>query len=573
MSKVLSVTAFAAVGGVLFGLDQGNWGGAIIKEEFVEAFCHGTREECSDASRLPEAYAQFLSLGSSLLQLGAAVGAVLLAPALAQRHGRQEAMFSGSLLTIAGCIPQAIATYPPHFLCARFLSGMGVGIVTYALPMFVSEIAPADMRGVLGCFMQLTMVCGTVVASVFNCQSWFGYQESFALPAIPAFIVAAGIFCFPTSPRFALVQGMRLGLPDGGSEKAWKALRYLRGSDEAADEELDLLKESLADEATDAPWSALWKDASIARRIFLANLLQWMQQLTGVNAILSYGPAIFQSTNVPLSALSCAVVTNGFNLAGTLVMMTVIDRLGRRWLLLAGAASMFLFMTGSAWLAHAISETPADDPVRVTLGWSLLACICLYMASFAIAWGGVPWVYPSEIFPMAVKEKAMSTSVCSQWTANFFIAYIVPQQVQKFEVCGTFLFYSCCLLVNGALVYALIPETKGLELEEMEALFGGMEARALVRTTTPSSVPRVDSHACSLSELAALAGNVSSNRAPAFFGRGRAGSDPYRSLTKGLVSQVLRSSSEGDMQKLYEKGRWRATARVRMSRTGAVALL
>ena len=101
-------------------------------------------------------------------------------------------MFLGSLITILGAVPQAMLTRIPHFLCARLVAGVGVGIVTYALPMFVSEIAPADMRGALGCSMQLTMVAGTLLASVLNCQPWFDFRLSFMLPAFPAAVVALG---------------------------------------------------------------------------------------------------------------------------------------------------------------------------------------------------------------------------------------------------------------------------------------------------------------------------------------------------------------------------------------------
>jgi SP family sugar:H+ symporter-like MFS transporter len=185
---------------------------------------------------------------------------------------------------------------------------------------------------------------------------------------------------------------------------------------------------------------------------------------------LSYGPSIFQGASVPLSGLECAVITNVCNLAGTMAMMVVIDRWGRRCVLLLGAAGMMVCQGAAAALAFGIEEHSRKPPVY--LGWSLLVCICLYMVSFAIAWGGVPWVYPSEIFPMHVKEKALSTSTCSQWTANFLIAYIVPQQVELLKVAGTFTFYTGCLAVCVCLVYCLVPETKGIPLEDMDRLFG-----------------------------------------------------------------------------------------------------
>merc|ERR1719210_2342938 len=117
------------------------------------------------------------------------------------------------------------------------------------------------------------------------------------------------------------------------------------------------------------------------------------------------------------------------------------------------------------------------------MGPALLVCLCGYSASFGIGWGGVPWVYPSEIFPMDVKEKAMSTSVGSQWLANFLIAFMVPYQVAALNLYGTFIFYSVCLAVIFLLVFFFVPETKGLPLEEMENLFG---ARRMASTSSSS---------------------------------------------------------------------------------------
>eukprot|EP00411_Alexandrium_monilatum_P076721 CAMPEP_0175495974 /NCGR_PEP_ID=MMETSP0096-20121207/4065_1 /TAXON_ID=311494 /ORGANISM="Alexandrium monilatum, Strain CCMP3105" /LENGTH=550 /DNA_ID=CAMNT_0016797967 /DNA_START=1 /DNA_END=1653 /DNA_ORIENTATION=+ len=481
------VVAFATLGGIMFGLDQGNWGGAIVKDGFIDGFCIAKfpeeADKCHDPQDLPSAYVQFLGFGSSLLQAGAAAGALLLAPPLAGRLGRREAMLAGSVVTVVGVLPQMLTTYVPYFLLVRFVAGIGIGIVTYALPMFISEIAPTSIRGALGASMQLTTTIGSVIASLLNLAPWFTYEFSFSLPAYPAIIVALGIFCFPMSPRFAILKWGRQGDPQQGADRALASLRRLRGNDELARAELLELQECLSAEAQEAPWGVILRDPSLRRRVLLANMLQWLQQFTGVNAILSYGPSLFRSSGVPLNELLCAVITNLFNVVGTLVMVFIIDRLGRRFLLLLAAACMGIFMGVSALLAHMISVA-SDDSSRTTLGWCLLFCVCGYMASFAIGWGGVPWVYPSEIFPMDVKEKALSTSVFSQWAANFLIAYLVPVQVNLMKPVGTFAFYTVCLVVAFILVYLFIPETAGRSLEEMDQLFGDRLVQA--RDTVPS---------------------------------------------------------------------------------------
>mmetsp|Transcript_132149 Transcript_132149/g.410663 ORF Transcript_132149/g.410663 Transcript_132149/m.410663 type:complete len:559 (-) Transcript_132149:490-2166(-) len=479
------VVAFATLGGIMFGLDQGNWGGAIVKRPFIKVFCvdknpevEDVADKCKDAKTVPSSYVRFLGFGSSFLQAGAAVGALLLAPIIAGRLGRREAMVAGSLVTIVGVLPQMFLTNVPLFLCVRFFAGLGIGIVTYALPMFISEIAPANIRGALGASMQLTTTIGSLIASILNLAPWFKYQFSFSLPVYPAIIVALFIFCFPMSPRFAILKFTRRGEPEEGANRAFASLRRLRGDDEVARMEVEELKQSLAYEADEAPWSVLLKDPSLRRRLILANGLQWLQQFTGVNAILTYGPSLFKSAGVPLDELLCAVITNCFNTTGTLVMLVLIDKFGRRFLLLLGAAASSFFMGLSALLAHLIAVTPQGQPHREAYGWGLLFAVCGYMASFAIGWGGVPWVYPSEIFPMDVKEKALATSTFSQWAANFLIAYLIPLQVSVLKPMGTFLFYCICMAIAFVVVFFFFPETAKKSLEEMDQIFGARLTQA-----------------------------------------------------------------------------------------------
>merc|ERR1740138_1638422 len=161
-------------------------------------------------------------------------------------------------------------------------------------------------------------------------------------------------------------------------------------------------------------------------------------------------------------------IINVCNIFGTIVMLIVIDVYGRRPLLLVGAAGMGLFMTSAAVLDYMIEEDMGGSG-KATM---LLSCLCGYITFFGVGWGGVAWVYPSEIFPMDVKEKAMSTSVGSQWLANFVVAFIVPLQVKMMKAWGTFAFYAVCLVVNFVAVYCFVPETKGVVLEDMDNIFG-----------------------------------------------------------------------------------------------------
>jgi sugar porter (SP) family MFS transporter len=472
---VLATVLFATVGAVLFGFDQGNWAGAVQQEGFIKAFC-GEGPECADPEDYPAWYAEFLGWGSSFVQLGAFFGALILAPPITGK-GRREALFTGCIITIVGVIPMCLVTDKKLFLLTRFVTGIGVGIVTYALPMFISEIAPAHIRGVLGGLFQLVMVIGMVAASLLNIF-FHQYWISFSLPLYPAVILAAGIFCLPTSPRYAVLKWTRKGDIQKGKDIARAALVRLRGSEEAADAELREIVQSLAEEEEEAPWSTLFKDRSILRRVLIANALQWMQQLTGINALLSYGVSMLKTLpDSPLDPFVAQTVINGCNIVGTVIMLIVIDMYGRRPLMLIGGAGMGIFMTIAAIIDFMIEDNLGGSGK----GSMLLVCLCGYILFFGIGWGGTAWVYPSEIFPMDVKEKAMSTSVGSQWLANFVIALVVPMQVKMMKAWGTFAFYSVCLVVIFFSVYFAVPETKGVALENMDDIFG---PRALARKSS-----------------------------------------------------------------------------------------
>jgi sugar porter (SP) family MFS transporter len=491
MSGAIAVVGFASIGGILFGLDQGNWGGAITKPQFLNTFCEGhcppgadpvTECNCQEGHLLPNDYNTFLQWGSALLQAGAAIGALLLAPVIAGRFGRRETMFVGCLITVAGVVPcMFVSTYAP-FLLARFVIGIGVGQVTYALPMFISEVAPSQIRGILGSMMQLTVVCGVLMASCLNLIKDFPYYMAFSLPMYPAAIVALGIFFFPMSPRFALLKFKRLKQPEEGVQRAKASLKRLRGNEVEADKELLELQVTMEQESQEATWSTLVSDPSIRRRVVIANMLQWGQQFTGVNAILSYGPSIFHDAGVEMDGLLAGVLVNFCMLAATIAAMMVIDKWGRRLLLLIGGAVMFVSLSSAAILAKMINDMGDvhDDPVlsntKKNYGLALVVAVCVYAMGFG-PWGIIPWVYPSEIFPMDVKEKAMSTSVCSQWTANFLIAFLVVGQVHATGAWGTLTFYSVCLLVVLLYVFICVPEIKGVRVEDMETVFGA-------RTTT-----------------------------------------------------------------------------------------
>jgi sugar porter (SP) family MFS transporter len=488
MSGAVGVVGFVAVGGLMFGLDQSNWAAATEKPGFVSLFCEGhcpadaPVTECSchgDAALFPSDYSWFFTFGTAILQAGAAVGALAVAPIIAGRLGRRETMFAGAIVTAVGIILSTCVQTYATFLTARFVAGVGVGCVTYALPMYIAEVAPVQIRGILGSMMQLSCATGQVLACLITMLP-ISYGMSFALPAFPAIIVALGIFFFPESPRFTLLKFKRLQQPDQGVAQAKESLRRLRGNEVEADKELFELQQALDVETKEAPWSTLFLDKSIFKRVLIANFLQWGQQFTGVNAILSQGPAMFIDAGVTFTGdkvkdgLIATTFVNATILCSVIAVMFAIDVYGRRFLLLLGGVIMTISMTVAAILGKMIYDME-DDPTmadtRTTYGYMLVAAVCCFALGYG-PWGTIPWVYPSEIFPMDVKEKGMTTSCLSQWVGNCVIAFLVFPFERYLLTWGTLAFYAVSCGVVLVLVALTVPEIKGVRMEDMESVFG-----------------------------------------------------------------------------------------------------
>lgn len=331
-------------------------------------------------------------------------------------------------------------------------------MVTFTLPIWTAELAPKHIRGTLGCTMQLACVLGSQLAFGINIPERVTWQLSLGAPILPAAIVVIFIFMFPESPRYVLQHE--------GSAAAEATLVRLRGTTEVSEEMAEIQTALVEAQAQDqVSWSVLWTDPSIRRRMIIANMLQWMQQFTGVNALLGQGPKLFIDAGVPMNENLAGFITSAFNLVGTVVMMVIVDKKGRRPLLLMGAICMFVFMLAAGFAAHFGANTTLG-------GYVILICCCLYFFGFAIAWGGIPWVYPAEIFPMDIKEKALSTSVCSQWIANFLVAQITPRQIDNWGASATFFFYSVFIAFSFGFVYVFVPEVKGVAIEDMDSIFG-----------------------------------------------------------------------------------------------------
>lgn len=427
--------------------------------------------DCKDPMLEPAGYTTFKAFMGSLICLGSAFGAFLLAPPVA-KIGRRQCMWVGALIAFVSIVPQCgLVKNHNIFLLTRFLTGCGVGMITFALPIFISEVAPTEIRGTLGVTYQLVLMVGLLFATLVIAFDSVGYSLAFGLPLFPAVVLLLGIFSLPASPRELLVHALKPGLSDTERNKllaqAKDSMERLRATPEEAAAEFEKLQQDLVSEAKPAPWSKLWMDKSVRRRVVVANMLQWFQQFSGMNCLLVYGAEIFHGVGVPIPGLWAGVICNTCNFLGTGMMMFLIDRWGRRTLFHITTSCMSFFMILCGVLAY--GQT-------LFLGWMLLLAAMMTNFGFALGWGGGAWVYPTEIFPMDVKERAISTSVFSQYFGNFVVVFVSGWISKIVGYSGTFFFFGICNAVGFVLCHIMVKETKGKTLEEVGALFGAEKA-------------------------------------------------------------------------------------------------
>ncbi|KAJ0411254.1 hypothetical protein ATCC90586_004170 [Pythium insidiosum] len=465
------VCLFSSLGGLFFGYDQGVTGGVLVMPSFLDAFCvdvgKNSAADCREpvASKLPSNWLTFTTLYNVVYYLGCMLGAWL-AAYVADRCGRRATVFSAGAFFCLGTAV-LVATPPKQHamaLVARVVQGMGVGNSSFALPLFGAEVAPKEIRGLLSGFMQMTVVTGLLLANVVNYvvkNAAEGWRISNGVAMFPPLVVMAGIFCVPESPRWVFQHR--------GRQAAQMTLQRLRQTSSVEDE-LDAINEQLDEEhhGRRVTWSELVRPL-VRRRVFIAMTLQLLQQATGINPVLTYGGQIFR--DVAGDGILSLLVLTIVNFVSTIPAMRWVDTCGRRRLLLLGAVGMSLghLVAAIAFTVGCLGDTNQSSCDRVA-AYVIIVATAFFVFNFAISWGPVCWIYPAEIFPLRVRAKALSLSTMTNWAMGALMIGI-PKLFPYLNINGVFfLFFALCLCC-WAFVFLLCPETKGLLLEDIEALF------------------------------------------------------------------------------------------------------
>lgn len=445
---IIFITFSAAFGGLLFGYDTAVISGAI-----------GNLTNFFQLNSIETGWA----ISSALV--GCLIGAII-SDYLSNRFGRKIAMIISAVFFMLSSIGTAIPETFTFFVIFRMVGGIGIGIASMVVPMYIAEIAPPNNRGALVGNYQLAIVIGIVVVYFVNYfialqgdDNWnltIGWRWMFGSEIIPSTLFLLFLFLIPESPRWLIQKGK--------STEALGILNKLNSIEDA------ILIHTEIKNSLDKDDKNQWKNLvnPVFKKVLFVGIgLSVLQQLKGINAILYYAPEIFKnfgsSTDVSLMQTSILGVVN---LIFTLLAIKLVDRMGRKPLLYIGSIGMTISLTAVGLFIY-----------YDTIGNWVLPFLLLFMASFSISWGPIVWVLLSEIFPIKIRSLALAISVFIQWVANFLVTQFFPILVEnqllieKFNGAFPFYLFSTICFLSLIFVWKSIPETKNKTLEEMDRLW------------------------------------------------------------------------------------------------------
>jgi SP family galactose:H+ symporter-like MFS transporter len=433
--------AITATGGLLFGYDTGVISGALL---FI------TKDFAPLSSFLQGVIV-------SVLLVGAVTGAIAGGP-LSDRLGRRPVVLLAAIIFAVGAIAAALAPNVLILIFARFILGLGVGLASLIVPLYIAEIAPPDTRGALVSLNQLMITIGILLSYIVGVAFTpiEGWRYMFAVAVVPALILGIGMFTLPESPRWLVKNGkldkarsvLLLSRVEAGVETEMQQMEEI--------ERIERQQAQVGYKELLAPWIRPALIVGVGLAIF--------QQVTGINTVIYYAPTILEKVGfsaggaIAATALGVGAVNVGF----TILAVYIVDRVGRRPLLLIGLIGMIVSL-GLLGVVFSLGATSGAAGLLATI------CLALYIASFAISLGPIFWLMISEIYPLNMRGSAMSIAALCNWGSNFIVALIFPVLLATFGGAGSFWLFAVLGIVAWIFVYFMVPETKGRTLEEIEA--------------------------------------------------------------------------------------------------------
>jgi len=404
-------------------------------------------------------------LAVNVFNAGAALSAVLCGH-LIDRFGRKPALVVGSWLFAVGGILQTAAIAPWMLILGRLVAGAGVGITSSAGPAYISEIAPASIRGAMAGVCQSNAGLALIGAAVINFEghdSHVGWRWSLSVQIFLGLVTAVGLLFVSDTPRFLESAGR--------SEEALRVLVHLRGGDQQmAESELAGVRQELEEErqAGSATWSEVFMNPHFRNVVLLGCCVQFFQIITGIDAIVSFGGTLFAALGV--SGLASTLAPGVFFFIGNAIgSFGLADRLGRRPLLIWGMAGMSICMLVGGAVAYLRGDHAGID----LAGLVVITAVVSFMFFFGMSWGFGAWLYISEIMPLRIRGKAVGLCTGVNWgPANMLSAFVTPLMItSSMGPAGTLLFFGLLSAAVVPFAFFCIPETKGKTLEEITPMF------------------------------------------------------------------------------------------------------
>ncbi|HEU5068410.1 MAG TPA: sugar porter family MFS transporter [Sphingomicrobium sp.] len=466
MGFIGAIVAVATIGGFLFGYDSG----AV----------NGTQDGLKSAFHLIDgSWSPSNGLGFTVasLLIGCFIGAFF-AGRLADLVGRRNTMMFAAALFLAGAIVQGIAGSHLVFLIARICGGMAVGAASVLSPAYISEVAPANIRGRLTTVQQIMIIAGLTVAFLANyflaaaagvstAKFWLGldaWRWMFLMQAIPALVFLVALFMIPESPRYLVSKGR--------DSDAITVLTNLFGG-EAATPKFEEIRATFASDHRPRLSDVLAPGGGGFLRmrpvVWAGIMLAVFQQLVGINVIFYYGATLWQAAGFSeAQALQTNIISGAISIVACFITVGLVDKIGRKPLLLIGSAGMAvtLFIMVYAFSTGTLTGTKLVLPGH--MGLIAVVAALAYSALFNISWGPIMWVMLGEMFPNQIRGSALAVAGFFQWFANFMISFTFPIMLAGLGLAISYSFYGVCAVISYFLVQSLIHETRGKELEHME---------------------------------------------------------------------------------------------------------
>ncbi|MEV8144703.1 sugar porter family MFS transporter [Specibacter sp. NPDC078709] len=457
--KVAGLAIAGAVGGFLFGFDSSVVNGAVdaMQDHFI----------------LGDALTGF---AVAVALLGCAVGAYL-AGRIADAKGRIPAMKIGGILFLVSALGTGFAFSVYDLVFWRFVGGLGIGLASVIAPAYISEISPAKHRGRLASLQQLAITMGIFAALLSDAlfanaaggaaqELWFGlpaWRWMFLAAAVPAVVYFVIAMVLPESPRFLVLHGKE--------EEAAKVFKTIAPNEDAEISIREILDAVHADKMAARQGTLRGKRFGLMPVVWIGIILSMLQQFVGINVIFYYSTTLWKAVGFQeKDSLTISVVTAIVNILVTLVAIALVDKVGRRPILLVGSVGMALSL-GTMALAFSTATGTGSD-VSLSGAWGPVALVAanVFVVSFGASWGPLVWVLLGEIFPSRIRARALGLAAAAQWIANFAITLTFPSMAAA-SLPLTYGMYALFAVASFFFVMFKIPETNGMSLEQAETLF------------------------------------------------------------------------------------------------------